>query len=307
MDIHNLLVTINGNGINLYSATTYDLVRSVTPPTLISSVAFSPDNTKLATTALLESLIIIWDVETITELASWSATSAKYSSIRFNHLGDKLITCHSQIGFNNWTCTITVWSMASHLAFTTVVIVKGWALVKFEICCCSKVIIKENGRLKFWDYDTDEKFEAAFEDEAIFTMSARSPVNNELAVGCRSGRIIIWGCETKQKVYDLYSAEMNREPCQALYLDRQGSRLFATTMGNKIKCWDVTSGSIVLVSVTLPDLVLWGVAVSPDGGTVLADGGGKVFICDESTGLLVTQKQNCSVWCFSENQQMVLM
>jgi WD40 repeat protein len=112
MDIHNLLATMNGNTIELWSATTYDLVRSTTriTDTHFNSATFSPDNMKLATD-LHESLIIIWDVETLTEVATLEAAAGQYSRVHFNQSGDKLISCHNQKRLNYWSCSMTVWSM----------------------------------------------------------------------------------------------------------------------------------------------------------------------------------------------------
>jgi WD40 repeat protein len=308
MDIHNLLATMNGNTIELWSATTYDLVRSTTriTDTHFNSATFSPDNMKLATD-LHESLIIIWDVETLTEVATLEAAAGQYSRVHFNQSGDKLISCHNQKRLNYWSCSMTVWSMDTYVALKTVVNMRTSPIAAFEICCSSLVVTKEKNQLLFWDYDTDEKSDATFADEIVRTMSARSAFDGEIAIGFRSGRIIVWNSEIQKLVVELPFSGSNRDASHALCFDRQGSRLFATTVGNKIKCWDLASGSIILLIETSSNMYFLDVAVSPDGRTVAVDGGNAMLVYDTSTGQMLTQKSKTSGWCFSIAQQTVLM
>jgi WD40 repeat protein len=180
-------------------------------------------------------------------------------------------------------------------------------IAAFEICCSSLVVTKEKNQLLFWDYDTDEKSDATFADEIVRTMSARSAFDGEIAIGFRSGRIIIWNSEIQKLVVELPFSGSDRDASHALCFDRQGSRLFAATVGNKIKCWDLAAGSMILLIETSANMYFLDVAVSPDGRTVAVDGGNAMLVYDTSTGQMLTQKSKTSGWCFSIAQQTVLM
>jgi WD40 repeat protein len=94
MDINNLFAVPSGLSIDLWCAATLAKFGVFSGhANQVSSCAFSPDNTRLASGSndgLFVSEIILWDVISICEIKRFSNRPILY--IRFSTLGDKLIT-----------------------------------------------------------------------------------------------------------------------------------------------------------------------------------------------------------------------
>jgi WD40 repeat protein len=304
MDVNYLLATVYDTTITLRSSLTYEVVGTLSGAgNRADKLAFSRDNTRIASSSNTYNRIKVWDVETTCEVAHWVAMFVM--SILFSPGGEEIVSSHFR--WNSGTSTFTVWNIESRLAIRSVDDISFSPLILIP-CCEWKVTTVNRMNTKsliIFDCDTDDRYEQEFDHE-ITDVAARPGHEQEIAVGIQNGSIVIWNITERYETKRFLVAGGGIRTVWFCF-DCDGSRLFSINPMNKIDDWDVESGLVIRTIDIGVDKLRW-LGSSPDGGSISVPVTGcRIIVVDVENWNVARELTCCAGPCYSNPQHVILM
>jgi WD40 repeat protein len=315
----NLFITTRINDINIWNASSFDLLGTLRDKSRKSSkerffvmgvgfVNLSPDNTKLVSGSFDEGYATVWDLQTLSEwvrilLRQDCTKNAFFAGAAANEL---ITLCYHKI---------VVWDLEGELLRTL-------SMPEVEIAEERKVrvssdnsvlvvarttyIVEELGLLLCLDYESGElKSEATFQQ--VIKDCAICPVDsNKIAVALADGLLLIWdvACNVVAQEIRLQSGDI-----QSIQYDSGGTKLFVGT-----------SSGTVLISDTMGELaelftvnhcggrtIICEMMISSDDRHLAVATSDGIQIVDIATAVTVTTIWDAWTGCWSNRPSVVLL
>jgi WD40 repeat protein/tRNA A-37 threonylcarbamoyl transferase component Bud32 len=218
-------------------------------PSIIDSVAFSPDSQRFATVGGNggSQEVKVWDVGTGKKLLSLKGDGGLGASIAFSPKGRRL-------AFANGDGTVGVWETASGRPLLRF---KGHRSIAFSPDG-RRLVTAGEGQVKVWDAATGKEV-LTIKERGADHVVAISPDGRRLAAAGFGLRI--WNMATGK---ELLSLRAHTELIDALAFSPDGRRLASGSCDRTVNLWDVESGNKLFTFKGHASGVS-GVAFSPDG------------------------------------------
>ncbi|MEV4318084.1 helix-turn-helix domain-containing protein [Actinocrispum sp. NPDC049592] len=221
----------------------------------VATVAISRDSRTLVTGGDDQS-IVLWDIPTRTRLATLAGNGGKVRAFDFSPDGTLLATA----GFGP---AVHVWDLASRTEITTFTGHTGQAVISVRFSPDGRTIASAGNDLvvRLWDVPNRVPRAVLAGHQANVYTLAFSPDGSRLASAGEEGKIILW---------DPRAAAMTGPPAGTvndLAFTPDGHGLVAVGSGHST-LWDVRTRAPQRILST-GDVVVNGVAISPDGRTVV--------------------------------------
>ncbi len=238
----------------------------------VSSIVFSPDGSKLATTSL-DNTVKIWDARSGQVLLTLEDHSRAVRTVAFSPDGKRLATAGDD-GF------IIIWNVDSGLRLAVFKDDNG-AIRGLSFSPDNVHLAAANADLtvRIWNTNTRKSLYRLFGHEAPLTDVSFSPDGVYFASSSEDGRVIVWSMETGSPIYPINPDEDNPVIVNAIAFSPDGTRLATANEDGVAKVWDYVAGELLLTLSGHANRVL-DVAFSPDGtrlATASGDGTAKVW------------------------------
>jgi uncharacterized protein with WD repeat/tetratricopeptide (TPR) repeat protein len=226
----------------------------------VSSVAFSPDGTRLATGGS-NSLARIWDAATGAKLLEIQHL-AWVQEVAFSPDGTRLATgCDDKMA--------QIWDAATGAEISRLNHHSDVKTVAFSPDGTRLATGGSNSLARIWDAATGAKL-LEFQHDSLVWAVAFSPDGTRLATGSRDKLARIWDAATGAKLLEIQHEAWVR----TVAFSPDGTRL-ATGSGDKMaQIWDAATGAKLLE--IQHDSLVWAVAFSPDGTRLATGSEGKL-------------------------------
>ncbi len=261
------------------------------PPSLGTTVAFSPDGTLVASgqcsqqtlsqglPSCLETSISVWNVQSTKSVGSTIVVPADVKSIAFTPDGQSLVTAsHAGIQF---------WDRATGQALGSVLVNSAGAnSIAFSPDGKTLAAGNEDKTVRLWDVATGAPLGTPFTGHTGPVLSvAWSPNGKTLATASEDNTVILWDVATGQSITTFASDDA--QPKTSVAFSPDGKTLASGNQDGTIILWSIEADSTI--THRLKDIGgLESALFTPDGLMVLTGSeNGKVLLQDAKTGKLI--------------------
>jgi WD40 repeat protein len=264
-------------------------------------VAFSPDNTKLATVEAETSYMEVWDL----------ASLAGFRTLRLEDDG-------LQIGFNpsieNELVTVDksnihIWNYIDAAVLRTIPNRRQERYSNFIVDAISiispcRTEAERECSLVRWGYESCLEISRAEFTEDI-TFGCQSPAHhNEIAVGFSTGKLAVWDFSTMSMKYQ---GQYHKDYVTVLRYHSGGAKLFTGSADGTIVQVDLTNGTVCVMVET--GECISNMVVSPTETTMVRIGNSDMvaFDIESSRTIMTFCHENGTAVCWSSQPQIILM
>jgi DNA-binding beta-propeller fold protein YncE len=270
----------------------YRVCYAVNPVTLkhtqcVSSVAFSPDGTRLASGSL-DNTVRVWDARSGQQLLALKGHTDTVTSVAFSPDGTRLAS-----GSDDQT--VKVWDARSGQQLLALKGHRGG--VAFSPDGTRLATGSRDQTVKVWDARSGQQLLALKGHAGGVTSVAFSPDGTRLASGSWDWTVKVWDARSGQELLNLKG---HTKQVQSVAFSPDGTRLASDSGQNTVKVWDARSGQQLL---TLKGHTEWvsSVAFSPDGRHLASGSGwfgkpGEVKVWDAQSGQEVLTLKEQGMW-----------
>jgi WD40 repeat protein len=229
----------------------------------VTSVAFSPDGKRLASTAGdlyhpdKPGEVKVWDAQSGQELLSLKSHTV-VSSVCFSPDGKRLASAGGP-GNLGVAGEVKVWDARSGQQILDLKGLTGWK-INVAFSPDGKRLASGSGdkTVKVWDLQTGQQLPSLKGHTAHVSSVAFSPDGKRLASGSWDGTVKVWDAQTGQELLTLKGHTL-QDYSVAFSPD---SKRLASGSGREVKVWDAQTGEEVL---SFSKVGVYSVAFSPDG------------------------------------------
>ena len=245
------------------AASVAPLIRIADQNSSVSSVAFSPDGTLLASGAL-NGAIRLWNTSTGALAADLTTTSNRANSVAFSADGQWLAA-----GGND--TVVRLWNVATRQAADSLDGPQG-AINAVAFSAQGNLLVagSDDGNVYLWDVGTRQRIATLQGHSSYVTSVAFSPDGSLLASGSEDDTIRLWRALTGAEERILTGHEGN---VTDVAFSPDGTLLASVGADRTVRIWDVATGSLLMTLDGYSEN-LYAVAFSPDGSLLASAAGG---------------------------------
>jgi WD40 repeat protein/tRNA A-37 threonylcarbamoyl transferase component Bud32 len=226
---------------------------------LVSSVAFSPDGTRLAS-ASADRTVKLWDVGTGQEIRTLKGHTQAVSSVAFSPDGHRLASGGQ---FSNEPGEVKVWDAATGQEIRTLLTGHTQPVTSVAFSPDGRRLASAGleGTVKLWDAATGQEIRTLNGDTGSLNCVAFSPDGRRLASAGWAWLVKVWDAATGQEIHTLKG---HTGITFSVAFSPDGTRLASASTDRTVKVWNAATGQETL---TLKGHTEWvqSVVFSPDG------------------------------------------
>ncbi len=282
------LAIASGNNAGLWDASTGRQLQLLAGHTgAVQTLAFSPDETRLAT-ASEDHTAKVWDLRTGRELLTLSGHTDIVDGVRFSPDGTRLVT-------SGWDSIANVWNLATGQKLSSL---SGHVLVGASYAPDGIQIMtsESSGPIQILDSETGREL-LRLSGPAGYGSIIFTPDHTRVINGTLSGNVIVWNVATDQ---ELFSFPAHTSSVTSVAVHPDGLHLATASADGTVKVWDISpQGSrefLTLSGLTGPGPKA---IFSPDGTKLATSGSSNTaVIWDAATGraLITLTGHTDAVW-----------
>ncbi|KAF5347515.1 hypothetical protein D9758_014510 [Tetrapyrgos nigripes] len=250
----------------------------------VESVAFSPDDTKLASGSW-DHTIRLWDVATGTQIMEpLQGHTNAVGSVAFSCDGTKLAS-------GSWDCTLRLWDVATGTQITNPL--QGHTHDVCQVAFSPDGIKLASGSwdktLRLWDVATGTQITEPLQGHTHpVSLVAFSPDGTKLTSGSGDDTLRLWDVTTGVQITELLHGHENWMGTMAFSPDH--TKLALVGRDSVIKLWDVATGTQMTAALHSHTAGVTSLAFSPDGTKLASSSFDKTLrLWDVATDTQITE------------------
>ena len=240
----------------------------------VTSVAFSPDGTKLAAALSVSQGVKLWEVDTGKHINTFSANMGGVMSVAFSPDSMMLASTPGALG------RIKLWEIGTGKNVATLQGRKGWVYSVVFSPDGTKLASGDGHEIKLWDVSTQTSIATLGRHTGKVWSVAFSPDGTKLASGAEDKIVKLWEIDPKRNIATL---EGHTGKVYSVVFSPDGTKLASGSEDKTVKLWDAEMGKNIATLEGHRDWV-WSVVFSPDGTKLASGSDNTVELWEVETG-----------------------